>query len=137
MVLRRPSPPAFEMSRLYDLMLLLDSDAPGERRQEILRDVESAIASGGSLEAKHDWGVRRLSYEIDHRSEAEYHLFQFRGSPELLESLPRALKLIDGIVRFRLIKVRPGTPPPPAVRSEASGERTTRSPDAAGATAAG
>ena len=105
-------------------MLLLDSDAPSERREEILREVESAVTSGGSLESKHDWGVRRLSYEIDHRSEAEYHLFQFGGPPELLESLRRALKLIDGIVRFRMIKVRPGTPPPPAVRSEAPAERS-------------
>ena len=118
------------MSTLYDLMLLLDSDAPGERRQEILRDVESAIGSGGSLESKHDWGVRRLAYEIDHRSEAEYHLFQFRGSPELLDSLRRTLRLTDGIVRFRLIRVRPGTPPPPAARSEASGERAAEAAEA-------
>jgi small subunit ribosomal protein S6 len=135
MVRRRPIPPVLDVDTLYDLMLLLDSDAPGERRQEILRDVESAISSGGSLEAKHDWGVRRLSYEIDHRGEAEYHLFQFRASPELLESLRRTLRLIDGIVRFRLIKVRPGTPPPPSVRSEASGERATESPHPAEAAA--
>ena len=124
------------MSSLYDLMLLLDSDAPGERRQEILRDVESAIASGGALESKHDWGVRRLAYEIDHRSEAEYHLFQFSCEPELLDSLRRTLRLMDGIVRFRLIRVRPGTPPPPAVRSEASGERGAGSADPAEAPAA-
>ena len=125
------------MSSLYDLMLLLDSDAPSERRGEILRDVESAIASGGSLESNHNWGVRRLSYEIDHRNEAEYHLLQFRSSPELLESLRRALKLIDGIVRFRLIKVRPGTPPPPSTRSEASTDRAAVSPDPSEAPASG
>jgi small subunit ribosomal protein S6 len=125
------------VSTLYDLMLLLDSDAPSERRQEILREVESAVASGGSLEADRDWGVRRLAYEIDHRGEAEYHLFQFSGPPELIESLRRTLKLIDGIVRFRLIKVRPGTPPPPPVRSDTSGERATGSPEAAEAAAAG
>lgn len=130
MVLRRPAPPVLDVSTLYDLMLLLDSDAPGERRQEILRDVESAIASGGSVESKHDWGVRRLAYEIDHRSEAEYHLFQFQGSPELLDSLRRMLRLTDGIVRFRLIRVKPGTPPPPAARSEASGERAAQPAEA-------
>jgi small subunit ribosomal protein S6 len=136
MVPRRPAPSLVYVSTLYDLMLLLDSDAPGERRQEILREVESALASGGSVESQHDWGVRRLAYEIDHRGEAEYHLFQFRSSPELLDSLRRTLRLMDGIVRFRLIRVRPGTPPPPAARSEGVGERSAGSGDPAEAPAA-
>ena len=105
------------MAQLYDLMLMLDAEAPSERREEILRNVEAAIAASGSIESKHDWGVRRLAYEITHRAEADYHLLQFTGSRELLESLQRTLRLTDGIVRFRIIKVRPGTPPPPAVRS--------------------
>lgn len=107
------------MERLYDLMLLLDSDAPSERRQEILRSVESAIEAKGSIETNADWGVRRLSYEIDHRAEAEYHLLQFRGSPDALETLERTLRFADGVIRFRIIKVKPGTPPPPTPRAAA------------------
>ena len=128
------------MAQLYDLMLLLDADAPSERREEILRNVESSIAASGSVESKHDWGVRRLSYEIAHRGEADYHLLQFTGSPELLESLQRTLRLTDGIVRFRIIKVKPGTPPPPRGRSaEPAAEATPRDrgSDAAAAPAAG
>ena len=128
------------MAQLYDLMLLLDADAPSERREEILRNVEAAIAASGSVESKHDWGVRRLSYEIAHRAEADYHLLQFTGSPELLESLQRTLRLTDGIVRFRIIKVKPGTPPPPRARaSEPAGEdaQRERGSDAAPAPAAG
>jgi small subunit ribosomal protein S6 len=106
------------MKTLYDLILLLDADAPSERRQQIMQDVEAAVSAGGSIESNHDWGVRRLSYEIDHRTEAEYHLIQFSGPPELLESLQRTLKITDGIIRFRIIRVRPGTPPPPAPRAE-------------------
>jgi small subunit ribosomal protein S6 len=114
------------MKTLYDLMLLLDADAPSERRQQIMRDVESAVSTGGSIESNHDWGVRRLSYEIDHRTEAEYHLIQFSGPPELLESLQRTLKITDGIIRFRVIRVRPGTPPPPSARSgQAAAEADT------------
>jgi small subunit ribosomal protein S6 len=108
------------MSRLYDLMLLLDADAPSERREQILRDVEAAIAAGGSVESKHDWGAKRLAFEIDHRTEAEYHLLQFAGPPALLETLGRSLRLTDGIVRFRIIKVPPGAPPPPAGRAPAA-----------------
>jgi hypothetical protein len=67
---------------------------------------------------KHDWGARALAYEIRHKGEAEYHLFQFNATPALLERLHRTLRLTDGIVRFRIIKLAPGTPDPPAVRPE-------------------
>jgi small subunit ribosomal protein S6 len=103
---------------LYDLVLVLDSDAPSERRREILGNVESMVSSQGDIQRNDDWGVRTLAYEIDHRTEAEYHLLQFTGPPALLESLQRNLKVTDGVIRHRIIRVRPGTPPPPAPRPE-------------------
>ncbi len=106
------------MPNVYDLMLLLDASAPDDRRAKIVSDVESAISSGGSLIGKHDWGRRNLAYEIRHQADAEYHLFQFDGPPTLLESLQRTLKFADGVVRFRIIKLAPGTPDPPSVRPE-------------------
>lgn len=106
------------MSTLYDLILLLDAEAPTERREEILREVESTVSAGGSVESRHDWGPRRMAYQIDHRSDADFHLLQFTGPPSLLESLQRWLKVTDGIIRFRIIKVRAGTPPPPTPRSQ-------------------
>jgi small subunit ribosomal protein S6 len=98
----------------YDLTLLLSMAAPDERRAKILSDVEAAIsAAGGSIERNDDWGTRRLSYRIDHQTEAEYHLLQLTGPPSLLETLNHMLRITDGVLRFRIIKVLPGTPPAP------------------------
>lgn len=107
------------MPALYDLMLLLDPRAADEQRGKILADTEAAIGSEGTLVTTQDWGTRALAYEIDHRGDAEYHLYQFNATPALLERLQRTLKLTDGIVRFRIIKLDPGTPPPPTVHAEA------------------
>jgi small subunit ribosomal protein S6 len=106
------------MAPVYDLMLLLDTAATDEARAKILADTEAAIVAEGTLVGKHDWGARALAYEIRHKGDAEYHLFQFNATPALLERLHRTLRLTDGIVRFRIIKLAPGTPPPPAVRPE-------------------
>jgi small subunit ribosomal protein S6 len=103
---------------LYDLVLLLDPNAADERREEILRDVNSMIASGGSVVGQHDWGTRRMSFEIDHREEAAYHLFQFSGDAALLERLDHSLKIADGVLRFRTIGVKADQPPPPTPRSD-------------------
>jgi small subunit ribosomal protein S6 len=100
---------------IYDLMLLLSTGVEQERRAKILDDVQTAIDAGeGSIVHNSDWGTRPLAYRIDHQPEAEYHLFQFTGPPSLLESLGHTLGITDGVLRHRIIKVLPGTPPPPS-----------------------
>ena len=111
------------MAALYDLMLMLDPTAPEERQEEIAREVRSMIESGGSLVGAHDWGTRRLAYEIDHRREAGYHLFQFESEPPLLERIDHSLKIMDGVLRFRTIRLKPGSPPPPTPDREAPRRR--------------
>jgi small subunit ribosomal protein S6 len=116
-----------EQTPLYDLMLLLSREVPGEQRAKILADLETAISSGGgSIERRAEWGTRALSYRIRHEPEAEYHLLQFTGPPMLLESLSYNLRITDGVLRFRIIKVLPGTPaapeaPPPLVAPISTG----------------
>ena len=101
------------MAHLYDLMLLIDASAPDDRREAIVGEVESMLGSGGEIVGRHDWGSRRIAYEIDHRPEAAYHLFQFKSEPELLERLNHSLKITDGVLRHRIIRQLPGAPPPP------------------------
>ena len=104
---------------LYDLVLLLDNAIEQERRDTILANVEDAVDRAGEIVGRHDWGVRPTVYEVRKHAEADYHLLQFRGPPSLLEQLDHNLKITDGILRFRIIKLRPGTPPPPDLRPAA------------------
>ena len=104
---------------LYDLTLLLDASIEDERRVTILANVEDAIDGTGEIVSRHDWGVRPTVYEVRKHAEADYHLLQFRGAPELLQQLDHNLKITDGVLRFRIIKLRPGTPAPPDLRPAA------------------
>jgi small subunit ribosomal protein S6 len=97
---------------LYDLVLLLDTSAPEDQRKKVLSDAQSAISSSGTIVSDVDWGTRALAYEIRHRTDAEYHLLQFHGPAALLANLQRTLRIADGVVRFRIIKLAPGTPAP-------------------------
>ena len=103
-----------QLPPIYDLMVLLSTSVEDERRARILADVEQTIAdNGGAIELRQEWGVRRLAFEIAHIGDAEYHLLQFSGPPALVETLSYNLKIADGVLRHRIIKVTPGTPPPP------------------------
>ena len=103
-----------EHTRLYDLMLVLSLKAEDDRRAKILTDVKSQIESaGGTLERQDDWNTRPLAFEIKHQTEGEYHLIQFTGPTALLETVSHNLRIDDAVLRFRIIKVLPGTPPAP------------------------
>ena len=115
------------MATLYDLMLLVDPTAPDERREAVITEVESMIESGGGeIVTSNDWGQRRMTFEINHRPEAEYRLYQFTGDRALLERLGTRLRILDGLLRFRIIKVKPGQPMPPAPDQQGARRRDDR-----------
>ncbi|MDQ6606619.1 MAG: 30S ribosomal protein S6 [Actinomycetota bacterium] len=112
---------------IYDLVLILSTTTEEEERAKIVADVEAAIsAGGGTLERSQIWGVRPMTFEINHQGEGYYHLLQFAGPPSLLESLSHSLRIADNVLRFRIIKVLAGTPPapdtpPPVLATAAAG----------------
>ncbi len=102
----------------YDLVLLLDPKAEDAARAKIVADTRASVESQGELLRYDEWGERPLAYPIAHHTSAEYHLFQFHaGSSELLDGLNRTLRIDDGVLRFRLIKLKPGVPEAPDMRS--------------------
>jgi len=109
---------------IYDLMLLLDPEAEDTARAKVLSDTVTTIEGQGELVRQDDWGERPLAYPIDHRKSAEYHLLQFHTSDTaLLSGLERTLHITDGVIRFRLIKLRPGVPAPPDMRASSAPPR--------------
>jgi small subunit ribosomal protein S6 len=117
----------------YDLVLLLDPQADDATRAKLLTDTRASISARGELLRHDEWGERALTYPIERRASARYHLMQFHVTDtELLSSLDRTLRLADEVLRFRIIKLAPGVPSAPdmsaapaAARSEsAEGEPT-------------
>ncbi|MSX01649.1 MAG: 30S ribosomal protein S6 [Actinobacteria bacterium] len=100
----------------YDLMLMLDPKAEDATRTKIRGDVKAMIEEGGSIIGDHDYGNRKMAFEINHGSEADYDLIQFHGPNSVLEQLQRTLRITDGVVRFRIIKLRNGVGDPPDLR---------------------
>jgi small subunit ribosomal protein S6 len=97
-------------SREYELVLMLDPDIPDERREQIVSEARTRIESGGSLKHDATWGMRKLAYEIEQRTEADYRLFRFETDGGLLDDLNHNLRIADGVLRFRIFKVDPRSP---------------------------
>jgi small subunit ribosomal protein S6 len=121
--------------REYELVLMLDPDAPDERREEIAADTRKRIEAAGTLKHDTSWGMRKLAYEIRQRTEADYRLFRFEGQGGVLDELNHNLRIADGVLRFRIFKVDPSSPsivpPPPLATSGAAPQRGPRRQGAA------
>lgn len=112
---------------------MLDPDIPEERREEIAAEARTRIESGGSLKQDTAWGMRKLAYEIEQRTEADYRFFRFETDGGLLDDLNHNLRIADGVLRFRIFKVDPRSPgiAPPAAMSAAAPARSARRPQTA------
>ena len=120
------------MSAEYELVLMLDPEAPEERRDEIAAEARSRIESAGELKAERAWGMRKLAYEIHQRTEADYRFFRFATGNAVLGDLDHNLKITDGVLRFRIFKVDPRSPviepPPPTALASAAPARGSGAP---------
>ena len=117
-------------TREYELVLMLDPEVPEDRREEIAQEARRRIETAGSLKHDSAWGMRKLAYEIRQRMEADYRFFRFETGDELLDELNHNLRIADGVLRFRIFKVDPGSPatvpPPPLSASASQGSRGSR-----------
>jgi small subunit ribosomal protein S6 len=102
---------------------MLDPGRDAPARDALTAEARKQIEAGGTLKHENDWGLRKMAYEISHRTEADYRWFRFEAPTDLLESLDHSLKIADGILRFRIFRVDPDSPVmiPPAVAAPVPG----------------
>jgi small subunit ribosomal protein S6 len=115
--------------REYELVLMLDPQLDAPARDALAGDARGQIEASGSLKHENTWGLRKMAYEINHRTEADYRWMRFEAPSELLDSLDHNLKIADGVLRFRIFKVDPDAPvvvPPAVTASPGPRERSAQ-----------
>jgi small subunit ribosomal protein S6 len=108
---------------------MLDPGQDAPARDAVANEVKGQIEATGTLKHENVWGLRKMAYEIDQRTEADYRWFRFEAPTELLEQLDHNLKIADGVLRFRVFKVDADTPviAPPATSAPGPGASRERS----------
>ena len=101
---------------------MLDPGLPETERAKLAQEAKKQIEADGALKDENNWGLRKMAYEIEQRTEADYRWFRFEAPAELLTSLDHNLKIADGVLRFRVFKVDPEAPSiaPPAAGAPAA-----------------
>ena len=91
--------------RHYELMVILD---PSLEERTVAPSLDQYLTvirnAGGSVEKIDVWGRRRLSFEINKKSEGIYAVVDLQATPEAVAELDRQLRLNESILRTKVIR---------------------------------
>jgi small subunit ribosomal protein S6 len=94
--------------RAYELMVIIDIELDDEViDNQVKRVAELVTQRGGEVKSQERWGRRRFAYEINHKHEGYYVVYEFVGGEDL-DQLERALRLADEIVRHKVLRLPDG-----------------------------
>ena len=90
----------------YEMLYILDATLADEAKEAIIKKFEDLVTeNGGTVEKTDRWGLRKLQYPINYKTEGYYVLMSFEAEKTLVVELKRVAGIIDGIIR-RLITKR-------------------------------
>src|SRR4029450_1471485 len=94
--------------RAYELMVIIDAELEDEVIAAHVKRIADLIGQrGGTVKREDRWGRRRFAYEINHKLEGYYVVYEFVGGSDL-DQLERALRLADEIVRHKVLRLPDG-----------------------------
>jgi small subunit ribosomal protein S6 len=91
--------------RAYELMVIIDVELDDEVIDATVKRIAGMLDQRGATVKKEDrWGRRRFAYEINHKHEGYYVVWEFVGGSDL-DQLERALRLADETVRHKVVRL--------------------------------
>jgi small subunit ribosomal protein S6 len=91
--------------RRYEMMIILDPSLEERTVQPSLEQFLKVVTTAGGTVDKVDvWGRRRLSYEIDKKSEGIYTVIDLTAEPATVKELDRQLNLNEAILRTKILR---------------------------------
>jgi small subunit ribosomal protein S6 len=91
--------------RAYELMVIIDAELDDEVIDATIKRIADLLDQrGATVKSEDRWGRRRFAYEINHKLEGYYVLFEFVGGSDL-DTLERALRLADETVRHKVVRL--------------------------------
>ena len=87
----------------YEMMVIIDPALEDDKKEAAVENVKSIIAEAGEVSETDVWGLRKLAYPIQKKSEGYYVVMQFTAEPELPKELDRRLRIADAYMRHIIV----------------------------------
>lgn len=94
------------MKRAYELMIIIESGVGSADAEDVVSWVAGLITDEGATIASTDnWGRREFAYEINHKNDGTYVVWEIVTETAGLPITERRLRLADEIVRHKLFRL--------------------------------
>lgn len=91
--------------RKYEMLYILTATLTDEEKDAIIAKFENVVKNaGGNVEKVDKWGVKKLAYPINYKSEGFYVLMSFEASTTVVAELKRIAGITDGVIRRLITK---------------------------------
>ena len=87
----------------YELMVIIDPALEDDKKEAAVENVKNIIAEAGEVSTTDVWGLRKLAYPIQEKTEGYYVVMQFTAEPELPKELDRRLRIADAYMRHIIV----------------------------------
>lgn len=89
----------------YEVLYILDAKIDDAAKDALIEKFKDVVESaGGAVENVDKWGVKKLAYEINFKSEGYYVLMNFTANADLPQELERQMRITDEVMRFIVVK---------------------------------
>ena len=90
----------------YEMICILESALSDEARDQIIEKIDGFITkNGGTVEKTEKWGIKKLAYPIDYKTDGYYVYVAFEGGSDLVSEVKRIVGITEHVLR-RLITRR-------------------------------
>lgn len=89
----------------YEVLYVIDNTAEDSVKDTVIQRFSDIVTeAGGTVDTVDRWGVKKLAYPIDYKTEGYYVLMNFTGNPEVPAEIERVMNITDSIMRHMVIR---------------------------------
>ncbi|MCB9496172.1 MAG: 30S ribosomal protein S6 [Fibrobacteria bacterium] len=116
------------MARLYETVVLVDANQEDAAIEASVQKFQDMLAGNGEIVRVDRWGKRKIAYEIDGKSHADYTVYYYHlANGKFVTEFERQLRLDESIIRFLTVVDNPiGLPPLDAPEIELPAENSEK-----------
>lgn len=92
--------------RIYEELFIVRPDATDEEIDPLVEQLKHVVTNAsGTVDKVDKWGVRKLAYRVEKRSEGYYVLLQFTATPNTVKEMERRLRVSDLVMKFITVRI--------------------------------
>ena len=88
----------------YELMFIIDPSLTDDQKAATVETVKGIVGEANVLDVD-EWGMRKLAYPIQKKTEGYYVVMHFNAEPTLPKELDRRLRISDNCIRHIIINL--------------------------------